>query len=320
MSNGHGEDTVGAALAAQVRALAGHRVRIVAWPIVGWGAPYASAGIPLVGPRRELPSGGLGYLSPVLQVRDLLGGGVSLVLRQLAYAWQNRKTFDALVGVGDRVTLEVNHYILKRPMVWVAIADSVRYLPAGREVGNPRMWKAMRSAACRAVFARDAEARDSLNRLGIAAKYVGNPMMDLVDSGAKGSTTGEQHLDDVLRSSGAPAEGPLVVLLPGSRSDAYLNLADQLEAYRYLVARTGGSVRAAVAWVPGLKVEKLIEHLAEVGWRVEANDESTKPWAGRIVWEDNGGTTKPHPVPLIVGLFGDLLRGADVVIGQRGRL
>ena len=182
MSNGHGEDTVGAALAARVRTLAGNRARIVAWPIVGRGAPYEVAGIQLVGPRRELPSGGLGYLSHALLLRDVFNGGVSLVLRQLAFALRKGRAFDAVVGVGDRVTLLVNHYILKRPMVWVAIADSVRYLPAGREVGNPRMWRAMRSPVCRAVFARDPETRDSLNRLGIAAQYVGNPMMDLVDA------------------------------------------------------------------------------------------------------------------------------------------
>lgn len=139
MSNGHGEDAVGAALAARVRTLAGNRARIVAWPIVGTGAPYEAAGIPLVGPRRELPTGGLGYLSHALMLQDVFSGGVGLVLRQLAFAWRTGRKFDAIVGVGDRVTLEVNHYILKRPMVWVAIADSVRYLPPGREVGNPRM-------------------------------------------------------------------------------------------------------------------------------------------------------------------------------------
>lgn len=319
MSNGHGEDTVGAALAAQVRELAGSQAEIVAWPIVGLGAAYSAADIAVVGPRRELPSGGLGYLNPTLILHDVVVGGLGLVLRQFAFAWHNKETFDGVVGVGDRVTLLVNHYILKRPMVWVAIADSVRYLPAGREVGNPRMWRAMRSPTCRAVFARDPETRDSLKRLGIGAEYVGNPMMDLVGPEGSRSARGASCLSDLLRSAGVPDEGPFVVLLPGSRDDAYLNLADQLEAFRSLVQLTGGKVRAAVAWAPGLQIGKLAGPLAEAGWRFETIAHRPRAWVGSARWEGNGATAaSPHPVPLLVGLFGDLVRKADVVIGQAG--
>lgn len=330
VSNGHGEDTVGAALAAHVQSLAGSRARIVAWPIVGRGGPYASAGISLIGPRGELPSGGFGYLSPASQLRDMVSGGITLVLRQLAFAWRHRKSFDAVVGVGDRVSLELNHYILKKPMVWVAIADTVRYLPPGREAGTPRMRKAMRTSSCRSVFVRDVETRDSLNRLGIAAEYVGNPMMDLVDRAAQGSVPDRSRLDHALRVAGVPAEGPLVVLLPGSRDDAYLNLPDQLEAYRYLAELSGGSVRAAVAWAPGLDMQELSERLSAVGWRLESSVETPGVGGARAVWMGSGdptedvlrpvnpGTITPHPVPLLVGFFGNLLRAADAVIGQAG--
>lgn len=176
----------------------------------------------------------------------------------------------------------------------------------------------MRSATCRAVFARDPETRDSLNRLGITAEHVGNPMMDLVDESTSHRAAGQLHLYDVLRSANVPGEGPLVVLLPGSRNDAYLNLPDQLEAYRHLVELRTGKVRAAVAWAPGLRIEQLGGSLAEIGWRLDVHEEFDQPLAGRAVWAGGGSTVTPHPVPLIIGCFGDLLRSADVVIGQAG--
>src|SRR5690606_4761374 len=92
LSNGYGEDTVGARIAQSVQALAGSRLRPVAFPIVGAGDPYRLVGIPVIGPRAHLPSGGFGYLNIRNAVKDrvgprsldsysLIGVGVTVFLR-----------------------------------------------------------------------------------------------------------------------------------------------------------------------------------------------------------------------------------------------
>src|SRR3989442_15424891 len=54
VSNGHGEDAVGMALAAEIGSVA----QLAAFPLAGAGAAYR--GIPMLDPRRQLPSGGFG--------------------------------------------------------------------------------------------------------------------------------------------------------------------------------------------------------------------------------------------------------------------
>ncbi|MBO8140923.1 MAG: hypothetical protein H0Z37_01915 [Firmicutes bacterium] len=45
---------------------------------------------------------------------DELAGGARLVARQLRFLLRYRPTWDAVVGVGDRVSLHLNHRILKK--------------------------------------------------------------------------------------------------------------------------------------------------------------------------------------------------------------
>src|SRR5256886_17608060 len=54
VSNGHGEDAVGMALAEEIGSVA----QLAAFPLAGAGAAYR--GIPMLDPRRQLPSGGFG--------------------------------------------------------------------------------------------------------------------------------------------------------------------------------------------------------------------------------------------------------------------
>ncbi|MGH2400803.1 MAG: lipid-A-disaccharide synthase-related protein, partial [bacterium] len=56
VSNGHGEDAVGALLARRLRASG---VTVFAYPLVGTGEAYAD--ITRLDPRRAFPSGGFGF-------------------------------------------------------------------------------------------------------------------------------------------------------------------------------------------------------------------------------------------------------------------
>ena len=56
ISNGHGEDLLGATLAERLLGISG--LELTAFPLVGKGRAYTALGIPLVIPGREFPSGG----------------------------------------------------------------------------------------------------------------------------------------------------------------------------------------------------------------------------------------------------------------------
>src|SRR5690606_7296015 len=142
LSNGYGEDTVGARIAQSVQALAGSRLRPVAFPIVGAGDPYRLVGIPVIGPRAPLPSGGFGYLNIRNAVKDVLAGSVGMALRQLQFAWRHRDEWNAVVGVGDspmRDGLDPNPAVRRKVEValqasgWDGSSPVVALLPGSRK-------------------------------------------------------------------------------------------------------------------------------------------------------------------------------------------
>src|SRR2546427_9889269 len=70
VSNGHGEDAVGMALAAEIGSVA----QLAAFPLAGAGAAYR--GIPMLDPRRQLPSGGFGLRGSWRAASAGLGAGI----------------------------------------------------------------------------------------------------------------------------------------------------------------------------------------------------------------------------------------------------
>ncbi|MBE3583905.1 MAG: hypothetical protein IMX01_07330 [Limnochordaceae bacterium] len=341
VSNGHGEDAVGRMVVQRTRELAGGLLQIEAFPLVGMGEAYRQAGIPVVGPLAELPSGGFIYLSLGNLIQDLRSGWLGLVLRQLRFAWRHRQEFDGIIGVGDRVSLDLNYYVFRKPMIWVEIAYSARPLPPGTHLGNPSMWRAMRQY-CTDVFVRDPETAASFQTVGIRAEYVGNPMMDAVMVSAK--EIGEAK--ELLRAAGWDGRKALVALLPGSHQDALINLVDQLKVLQTLHARTGGEVQGVVAWASGLNIQAqaLGDPLSRAGWRLRPFTDSALcendvhgdggDHAGRDARGDPGKDAGAGPayvatcgdgrcenqmkVAIIPGRFASILHLCSLVIGQAG--
>lgn len=151
---------------------------------------------------------------------------------------------------------------------------------------------------CRHVFARDEPTAAALRRRGVPASWRGNLMMDALE------ITG--------RAVVAAGEGPVVALLPGSRADAYDNLAwlaDCLEglAHRHRPPAAGRQLLGLVPLAPGLAMERCLAVLEERGW---VADEPL-----------GGGATVAKPgvrLRLTQGVFGDVVQAADVVIGLAG--
>lgn len=317
VSNGHGEDTVGAQIARRVQVFAGDRLRLLAFPIVGAGNPYRQAGIPVVGPQAQLPSGGFGYLNIRNAIRDVLAGGVGMALRQLRFAWRHRDEWDAVVGVGDRVSLHLNDRILKKPMIWVAIAYSIRFVPPGGRFGSPGRWRPLLDDKVEA-FVRDVDTQAALKAMGYPSRYVGNPMRD----GLEPNPETRRRVELALRASGWDGSSPVVALLPGSRKDALLNLPGQLEVFKILYNETGGRIAGIVAWAPLDTTGTLAEVLKRAGWILQVgSDRHGQSWqagAGEGVAFLADGSDRGPMVPLVRQAFPEILDLCTVVLGQAG--
>lgn len=235
LSNGHGEDAIGAALVPHLRE-AGATVE--ALPIVGEGHAYQRLDVPLIGPTQRMPSGGFVYGRPVALAGDLAGGLVGLTLGQLAAVKAARDRTTMIVAVGDIVVLAFAWYA-RTPYAFVGCAKSDYYLHGrpGSYLWHERAL--LRHQRCLATYPRDAVTTRNLQAKGIHATYLGNPMMDdMVPQGRP--------------LPGDPA-APTILLLPGSRQEAYANFKLLRAAAREIHATAPGpKPRFLAAIAPGL--------------------------------------------------------------------
>ena len=250
LSNGHGEDAIGAAIARELRVLG---LEVLALPLVGRGKAYAQAGFPVLGPRQEMPSGGFVRLNPKAFVADLCSGWLRMTQEQYRALREASAGASATLVVGDLYGLFVGMRYGAKPLFQVQPLVSVRYrggrglealehLPAQRFLIPERLL--MRRAE--RVYPRDAESAAWLQARGIAqATYLGNPMLDAVE--------GQAPLE---------LPEPYLLLLPGSRADAYFSLPIMLEAVRGL---RDLPLTPIVAWA-GLA----LQGLQTPGWSLEA--------------------------------------------------
>ncbi len=231
VSNGYGEDLMGAVLG---RALRHRGARVSAYPLVGTGHAYGVEGIPVLDPRRTLPTAGFGFRTGVRAAwEDLRAGWLSLTAAQRRTLRAQRGCYDQVVAVGDVFCL------------WMASAADPRgvaYVPTAKsEYNDPhRAFElALIRRLARVSFPRDQLTADRFRRAGLACEFVGNLMMDCLEF--SGDTFD------------LPPDAPAVLLLPGSRSDAPHNFASLSQAAR-LVAHHRPEVCFLVALSPTVDV------------------------------------------------------------------
>ncbi len=287
VSNGHGEDIIGAALAEELRHL-GYEVQAV--PLVGRGLVYERVGFPVLGPRQEMPSGGFTIRSLAVFWADLKAGWVSMSLAHYRAVRQAAQGVSATLVVGDIYGLLVGSVFSKRPLFQIQCLSSVRAWD-GRH-GRP--YSVLERLLMRwvvRVYPREEEAAAWLRAHGIAnVAYLGNPMLDALEfpRGQEGD--------------GLALPPPYLLLLPGSRSDAYESLPKMLEATRYLRA---SGLTPVVVWA-GRPLDP--QTLGE-GWRMEVNEPGVPI---RLLHPD--GTT----VYLALNAFKAAVLGASVAISTSG--
>lgn len=218
LANGHGEDAIGARIAAEFRG-----VRMAAIPLVGTGRAFRAAGVPVLGEGVDAPSGGWGLRQPGFLTKDLVSWTwLPSLLKAVAVAETSNARLAVAVGDLLPAAFAVQAGL---PTILVGCNKTDHYTGWGEsylsiDVAALRAWGI-------AVLPRDEATHRRLATLGLASFWLGNPMVDLVEN--------------------LPPPGRAVALLPGSRADARANLPLMLEAARLL------GLPAHVALAPGLE-------------------------------------------------------------------
>lgn len=289
VSNGHGEDALGAALLQALRRrLPGWSV--AAFPVVGAGGAYQALGdVPVLGPRRRLPADGLTLHHPSLLWADLRAGLLATTWAQVRALRAGRP--DAVLVVGDvyaqalATLLRGARRFVVQPLVSVRLAEG-----GGRVAWNRAFMERIRAPErallrrAEAVYPRDEATAAWLRARGVPrARFLGNPMMDgLAAPALPGSEP-----------------GATVALLPGSRAYAERSLATMLAALERAAA-DGADLVAWVAWTRGALP------LPPPGWR-------STTLAGAPAWARPGLRVGWAP-----GRFAEVLASADAVLGTTG--
>ncbi|HEU4742696.1 MAG TPA: lipid-A-disaccharide synthase-related protein [Meiothermus sp.] len=261
ISGGHAEDLIGATLTRHLE------VPVQALPLVGSGKTYHGAGVEVLGPHLEFPSGGFPFNSLENLVADLRAGLIQKSLGQWMTSYRKGKEVGAVAVVGDAYSLfvgviaarsggvplfhlqpQISHYYVGNRSVWERLRQFNQF---GAE--DYLAYERWMHRYVRAVYVRDKLSEQRARQLGMhKARFVGSMAMD---------TLGPPERD--LR---ALLDGRAVlVMLPGTRADVRYSLPRMLEAAALLPEFQG-----LVAWALPFEQASL-----PPGWRLEPVDELT---------------------------------------------
>lgn len=282
VSNGHGEDSIAAAM---IRAMpAGCEVE--AYPMIGSGNAYGGT-CPVVGPRATLASEGWRNVKGSLR-RDIATGGLGTVPPALKFLRQIRGKYDRVVVVGDMVGVLAGFATGHRGLYYIDVYKT----GSARLYSSLERWAIKQS--CRTVFCRADNLARTLEHIGIDARCAGNVMMDTIPHG---------DYDAGARRTRAKA----VTLLPGSRALTAESFTLQVEALRTLPEELRPDVFLAVAGSVS------VEELAKKSGLKRTAMLSAEPGD---MGELSDGTLTIHMAR--GSAMGNLLATSDVVMSQAG--
>jgi uncharacterized protein (TIGR03492 family) len=243
VSNGHGEDAVGMALAERLQP----QTAVTAFPLAGEGSAYH--GVALLEPRLALPSGGFGLRGGWRALwDDLRSGALRGWKAQRATLRGQQGLHRVIVAVGDVYGLWMAS-VAGRPVVFIATAKSNYNEP------HRGLERALLRRLAHIIFARDEITAQTLRRFGLPARYVGNPLMDTIGG--------------VGTSLKVDPTQPTVVILPGSRADADANLEPLLRVCAQIGAHL--PVHFVCALAPAVDLTRAKSTASGTGWNIDGD-------------------------------------------------
>jgi len=318
LSNGHGEDAIAIQILQQLQ----HhplKPQLSALPLVGSGVAYHRAKIPIVGPIKKMPSGGFIYMDGNQLWQDLKGGLLGLTLSQYRSIRDRADNGSKILAVGDIVpllfacqsgadyafvgTAKSEYYLRGDDRLWLSRTSLVErcfgsvYLPWER-------WLMARSR-CRAVFVRDELTAQILDRHGVKALFLGNPMMDglVVESEVRSLLNNDNTL--------------FILLLPGSRMPEALANWDKItEAIAGIITSFKDFKLVFLAAIaPGMDLSSFFQSLALRGWTEISLNSVNSPILDR---DAVAFTYQNATLILTQNSYRDCLRVATVAIAMAG--
>lgn len=280
ISNGHGEDSIGAEIVRRFPPGAS----VDAYPMVGDGSAYDGL-CPIVGPRNFIPSQGSRVPRGTIW-RDLwpILKSIPCTLRFLRDA---RQKYRKVLLLGDLSGL----YLALPGGLPVAVYVDVFKVGQAHAYNRFERWLIKRTA--RRVFCRDDILARQLRDAGVDAVSVGNVMMDTVPAAAYDAQARRAH--------------PLAIaLLPGSRSATPQAFALQSAAVEKIASSHPADIFVAVA--EGVDLEQLAA-AAGLQWHPPQSGQPAD--LGRL----EGRGLVFH---LARGALTTLIEVADVVLSQAG--
>ena len=227
VSNGHGEDSIGADLVRRLPAT----IACDAYPTLGAGRAYEGV-CDVVGPRRFLPSEGLRRRGTLLKDAQA-GFGIGAALR---FMRTDARQYEAIVVVGD---------MLGVIMCWLS-GQRVRVYLDVYKSGYANRYSALERfvirRTCDLVLTRDERLAGQLRSAGIPARFAGNAMMDTLVTGQFDARRRRRH-------------AKAIAILPGSRASHAKNFALQVAALRQVPGVAEVDLFAVLA--PGADVAEL---------------------------------------------------------------
>jgi uncharacterized protein (TIGR03492 family) len=291
LSNGYGEDSIGAALLNQLH-IHLPQARLIVYPTVDLGNAYSSvtAEVTLLEPRQVMPSGGLLLHHPQLFWQDIKAGFLGLTFKQLR-TLRHHKT-DVLIVIGDVYALLLSSLVRSRLRFYYQSLISIhhRTLAPRHPLNRLAMERftlperLLIKRLCHTVYLRDEATAHYLQQRGVKqAKALGNPMLDAITGGSP------------LPSITPP---PRIALLPGSRRYRAAALVMMLRALEQLPEATG-----YLAWTGG-KLPTI------PGWHLIPCHNETGPTARY--------QRDTQTVFVCENRFADVLHSCQLVLGTAG--
>lgn len=303
ISNGHGEDLIAVRILQALQGLVPH-LPMAALPIVGEGQQYRKLEIEIIGPTKQMPSGGFIYMDGQQLARDLQGGLLQLTIAQLRAMGKWLQADDVVLAVGDIVPLLFG-WLSRRAYGFVGTAKSEYYVRDEQGlclepstlldvldfqrtcIYMPWERWLMRRSAC--VFPRDGITTQRLRSWEVAAYDAGNPMMDgfLIPGG---------------RAIAQPSNLTML-LLPGSRApEAYENWRWLLQGATAIMARVEQSVTFLTAAASSLDLAKLTSIAMAAGW--QSGSEGYRQGQHRLLMEQDAFVDYAHRADVAIATAG----------------